>query len=304
MQTALLPFFPCVAPKVEKQIPRTYHSPLQLLPRVDLVDDIAAAPSSPVSARLGDNAGKLFLGNVVRAFEYVDVETGRDVPGDVTMLHNLLVLGPIAGLTGWAHEWPDTRVVSVDLHNLTGMTRQQRIRGKGSSLWRHCTHITRDSRFYDSAVCLADSRTLRPRHELDVPPLCVFGMSYATVPVAEAFRQNLEVVAVHMHWMVAWVIIFDDHAYTCITAEIVHVPLLGLSQHVAQLFGPAQWDKGRTDWIVRERGIPLACEQKQGIANLVSHHIVGQIRSHTCNPLGMSGHSSSIDLYLTRSSRK
>ena len=80
--------------------PESLLARCRLLPRVDLVDNIAAAPGSPVGARLGYDVGKLFLGNVVRTFENVDIETSRDVPGDVTMLHFLLVLRSIDGPTG------------------------------------------------------------------------------------------------------------------------------------------------------------------------------------------------------------
>ena len=51
-------------------------------------------------------------------------------------------------------------------------------------------------------------------------------MRYATVPVAETLSQDLEIVAVHVHWVATGVIILDDHAYACIAAEIVHVPFL------------------------------------------------------------------------------
>ena len=51
-------------------------------------------------------------------------------------------------------------------------------------------------------------------------------MRYATVPVAETFGQDLEVVAVHVHWVGTGVIILDDHAYACIAAEIVDIPFL------------------------------------------------------------------------------
>lgn len=104
--------------------------------------------------------------------------------------------------------------------------------------WRDYTHVTWNPRFYNSAVRQIDSRALRAWHELDISPLCVLRVSYATVPVAEAFGQNLEVMAMHVHWVVTRVVIFDDHAYTCVTAEIVHIPFLIISQHVAQLLWP------------------------------------------------------------------
>ena len=51
-------------------------------------------------------------------------------------------------------------------------------------------------------------------------------MRYATIPVTETFGQNLEVVAVHVHGVATGVIVFDDHAYACIAAEVEHIPFL------------------------------------------------------------------------------
>lgn len=112
------------------------------------------------------------------------------------------------------------------------------------------------------AVGRIDSRTLRSRHELDISSLCVLGMSYATVPVAEAFSQDLEVVAVHVHWVVTWVMIFHNDAYTCVAAEIVHIPFLKKFSAccVVRWANHARWWEGKTDWVIRKRRISLACE--------------------------------------------
>ena len=93
-----------------------------------------------------------------------------------------------------------------------------------SLCWRP-THEAWNSRFYNRPS-RRNCCTPRTRHELNISSLSVAGMRYATVPVAETLGQNLEVVAVHVHGMVTGVIVFHDHAYACIAAEIVHIPLL------------------------------------------------------------------------------
>ncbi len=94
-----------------------------------------------------------------------------------------------------------------------------------NSLCRCRTHEAWNSRFYNRPSRRSGC-TLRTRHKLDISSLSVAGMRYATVPVAEPFGQNLEVVAMHVHGVGTGVIAFDDHAYACITAEIEHIPFL------------------------------------------------------------------------------
>lgn len=62
--------------------------------------------------------------------------------------------------------------------------------------------------------------------ELHVPALRVGRVHNGTVPCANAFRENVEVVSVQMHGVGGAAVVFDDDAHAVVGAEVVDIPLL------------------------------------------------------------------------------
>ena len=100
---------------------------------------------------------------------------------------------------------PDTRVVGVVLND----------------------QVSRDDGTVDDARGLQD---------LHISSLCVLDMSNSTIPLADTFSENVEVVTVKMHRVRGWDLVLHDDANGVVVAEVVDVPLRVVGvRYVAQV---------------------------------------------------------------------
>lgn len=155
---------------------------------IDLVGDVVACESGPIAACLGHDARDVHaVDDVIGALEDVDVETGAHVPCNVAV------------------EWPDARVVEVDLDD----------------------HVGR------GAV-----RLCRPQ-ELDIAALWVASSLDAPAIGTIALIEYVHVVTVHVHWVADGHVVVEDQTHAPVGSEVVNVPLrvelavaqLGLEQN-------------------------------------------------------------------------
>jgi hypothetical protein len=131
--------------------------------RVNLVDKVRTGPSGPSFASISEASWESKLLNIVWAFNNINIEAAAYVPSDTRTFVSYYYSCDIS-IHLLAMEWPDSWIVLSPLNDNEGWN--------GGALSR--------------------------AQKLNVTHLGVIGVGYNTVPVTEAFRKNVEVVAVKL----------------------------------------------------------------------------------------------------------